>query len=130
MAFAGSWSIPSHSRGHYENTGLIKFQGAYYASGQNIFPFGGNLADGTPAGRVMTVLRSPDFTIWAPNRSTAFIRHDYRPADEGRGEENHMGAGLWNRGNVILGLYGQWHGPIIRPNPGERLAGLTIDLAL
>jgi hypothetical protein len=116
------------TRGHYENTGLIKFQGAYYASGQNIFPFGGNLPDGTPAGRVMTVLRSPDFATWAPNRSTAFIRHDYRPADEGKGEENHMGAGLWNRGNVILGLYGQWHGPMIRPKPGERLAGLTIDL--
>ena len=39
-----------------------------------------------------------------------------------------MGAGLWNRGNVILGLYGMWHGPAIKPNPPTRLAGLTIDL--
>jgi hypothetical protein len=116
------------TRGHYENTGLIKFQGAYYASGQNIYPFGGNLADGTPAGRVMTVLRSPNFATWAPNRSTAFIRRDYQPAPESRGEEIHMGAGLWNRGNVILGLYGQWHGTTIRPQSGERLAGLTVDL--
>ena len=23
----------------------------------------------------------------------------------------HLGAALWNRGNVIVGLYGQWHGP-------------------
>jgi len=116
------------TRGHFENTGLIRFQGDYYASGQNIYPFGGNLPDGTPAGRVMTVLRSPDFLKWFPNRSTAFYRDNYAPAAEAMGEEVHMGAGLWNRGNVILGLYGMWHGPKIQPKPGTRLAGLTIDL--
>jgi hypothetical protein len=25
-------------------------------------------------------------------------------------EEVHLGAGIWNRGNVLIGLYGQWHG--------------------
>jgi hypothetical protein len=116
------------TRGHFENTGLIRFQGDYYASGQNIYPFGGNLPDGTPAGRVMTVLRSPDFVKWPANRVIAFYRDVYQPAPEALGEEVHMGAGLWNRGNVILGLYGMWHGPTIQPKPGVRLAGLTIDL--
>jgi len=39
-----------------------------------------------------------------------------------------MGAGLWNRGNVILGLFGMWHGPNIQPKPGTHLMGLTMDL--
>jgi hypothetical protein len=26
-----------------------------------------------------------------------------------RGEQVHLGASVWNRGNVFLGLYGQWH---------------------
>jgi len=116
------------TRGHFENTGLLRFQGEYYASGQNIYPFGGNLPDGTPAGRVMTVFRSPDFIKWLPNRVIAFYRDIYQPAPEALGEEVHMGAGLWNRGNVILGLYGMWHGTTIRQKPGMRLAGLTIDL--
>ena len=28
-----------------------------------------------------------------------------------QGEQIHLGASLWNRGNVIVGFYGQWHGP-------------------
>lgn len=117
-----------YTRSHFENTGLIRFQGDYYASGQNLFPFGGNLPDGSPAGRVMTVLRSPDFIKWPANRSIAFFRDGYQAAPEGLGEEVHMGAGLWNRGNIILGLYGIWHGTNIKAKPGLRLAGLTIDL--
>ena len=26
------------------------------------------------------------------------------------GEEVHLGAGLWDRGNVIIGIYDMWHG--------------------
>lgn len=117
-----------YTRGHFENTALVRFKDEYYTSGQNIYPFGGNLADGTPAGRVMTVLRSPDFKKWSPDRVIAFHRDIYESAPEALGEEVHMGAGLWNRGNVILGLYGMWHGPMIKPTKTTRLAGLTIDL--
>jgi hypothetical protein len=46
-------------------------------------------------------------------------------ADSGQYEEVHLGAGLWNRGNVLLGLYGQWHG---HPSGDRRL--LTMDLGL
>jgi len=44
-----------------------------------------------------------------------------------------MGAGLWNRGNVILGLYGRWHGDTILTEPvtpSSPLKGLKIDLGL
>jgi hypothetical protein len=42
-----------------------------------------------------------------------------------------MGAGLWNRGNVILGFYGRWHGETIHQDPKfprNPLRGLHIDL--
>ena len=41
------------------------------------------------------------------------------------GEQLHLGAALWNRGNVILGIYGQWHGDL----SGDRRL-LTMDLGL
>ena len=33
-----------------------------------------------------------------------------RPVVSGahQGEQVHLGAALWNRGNVVLGFYGQW----------------------
>jgi hypothetical protein len=37
-------------QGHSENTGLIKFDGRFYVSGQNIAPFDGSLPDGSGAG--------------------------------------------------------------------------------
>ena len=37
------------------------------------------------------------------------------------GEESHEGISVWHRGNVLLGLYGIWHGAPDRP-------GRTIDL--
>ena len=40
-----------------------------------------------------------------------------------------MGAGLWNRGNVILGVYGRWYGETITGKP-VRLGGLKMDLGL
>jgi hypothetical protein len=40
-----------------------------------------------------------------------------------QGEEIHMAAGLWNRGNVLVGLYGMWHG-------AEDLRDVRIDLGL
>jgi hypothetical protein len=42
-----------------------------------------------------------------------------------------MGAGLWNRGNVLVGLYGMWHdGPPQRPPGAGHLHGVRIDLGL
>ena len=44
---------------------------------------------------------------------------------EGDYEEVHLGAALWNRGNVLLGIYGQWHSTA---NGDRRL--VTMDLGL
>lgn len=46
-------------------------------------------------------------------------------ADRNTIEEIHLGAALWDRGNVLLGIYGQWHG---HPSGDRRL--LTMDLGL
>ena len=40
-------------------------------------------------------------------------------------EEVHLGAALWNRGSVLLGIYGQWHG-----NPVGDRRYTSIDLGL
>jgi len=121
------------TEGHFENTSLVKFDGLYYLAGQNHPAFDAGLADGSPAGRVMKVFFSGDFRHWSAGRALGFYRADYETAPLHQGEEVHMGAGLWNRGNVILGLYGRWHGHDIaaEPAPGEpRLQGLRIDLGL
>jgi hypothetical protein len=115
------------SGGHFENTSLIKFQGMFYAAGQNLEGWGGNLPDGSPAGRTMTVFFSPDFRTWSKERAFSFYRSDYQPAPIVKGQEVHMGAGLWNRGNVILGVYGRWYGDTVTGKP-VRLGGLKMDL--
>jgi hypothetical protein len=99
-----------------EPTGLIKRNGLYYLVGH-----GGNFTT-----RALVVHASPDFERWTEAVSLGFRRDDVGPLHPsvwsgasnqtgGRkrptGEQVHLGAGLWDRGNVILGLYGQWHGP-------------------
>jgi len=42
-----------------------------------------------------------------------------------------MGAGIWNRGNVLVGLYGMWHhGPKEKPKGASYFWGMRIDLGL
>ena len=42
-----------------------------------------------------------------------------------------MGAGMWNRGNVLLGLYGQWQDAEVPPAKGESFnKGVHVDLGL
>ena len=47
------------TKGHFENTSLIRFRGLYYMTGQNIGRGGGTLLDGTDRGRLMTGFFSP-----------------------------------------------------------------------
>ena len=42
-------------------------------------------------------------------------------------EEVHVGAGLWNRGVVALGIYGQWHG---NETGDRRFTSIDLGLAL
>ena len=47
------------------------------------------------------------------------------PSGAHAGEQVHLGASLWDRGNTIIGLYGMWHG---HPSNDRRL--VTMDLGL
>ena len=127
------WKLMSNrpmTDGGYESSGLVRFNGKYYISGQEIVrPPEKTFAPGVPAGRIMTVFESPDFVRWSKGPALAFWRGaEHTPALVSRGQETHLGAGLWNRGNIILGLYGRWYGDTVKGSKLNPLAGLKMDL--
>ena len=77
-----------------------------------------------PYGRHVLVFSSPDFVHWSPETALAFAREGAfnRPdnylasAPHGSNEsplaneQTHEGASVWNRGNILIGLTGLWHG--------------------
>src|SRR5205814_1100643 len=77
---------------------------------------------------------SPDFEHWSGGRALNFFRNRAIAAPESAGQELHMGAGLWNRGNVVVGLYGRWDGETISTEPEKKkitpVFGLKMDLGL
>ena len=87
-----------------EPTGLIKYNGCYVLNGQ-----GGNV--GTK--RALVTFVSYDFDNWS-DAVVLGMRRDRPPHKQipgcHAGEQIHLGAGLWDRGNVIIGVYGMWHG--------------------
>ena len=87
-----------------EPTGLIKYGGYYILNGQ-----GGNV--GTK--RALVTFVSYDFDNWS-DAVVLGLRRDRPPHKQipvcHAGEQVHLGAGLWDRGNVIVGVYGMWHG--------------------
>ncbi|WP_428939847.1 hypothetical protein [Fontivita pretiosa] len=105
------WRASKHNpvtRFMVEQTGLLAREGMYYVVGQM----------GRPAGchhRVLGVLMSPDFEHWTDAAAIGFRRDPIPPRDydwaKAGGPQVHLGAGLWDRGNVVVGLYGQWNGP-------------------
>jgi len=103
-----------------EQSGVIKFNGCYYVNGQLGGPRPGAL-------RQMVTYMSYDFEHWTEATALSF-RRDVEPPPEGSwnaGEQVHLGASLWNRGNVIIGFYGMWHG---HESDDRRL--VTMDLGL
>ena len=87
-----------------EPGGLTKFNGCYYLNGQ-----GGNVG----SKRALVTYLSYDFDHWTDAVAVG-LRRDVPPHRQApgphAGEQVHVGAALWNRGNVLLGVYGQWHG--------------------
>lgn len=105
----------------FEMAGATKFNGCYYLTGQ-----GGNHAGGL---RQLVTYVSYDFEHWSEASCVGLCRghsiRQPRPFGGSAGEQVHLGAALWNRNNVIIGFYGQWHG---HPSNDRRL--LTMDLGL
>ena len=108
----GPWfvesEVPFPVKNNFELGGLYKFDGIYYAAGQEMWP-DISLPDGSRVRRTMVTHWSGDFIHWSHDRSFSFQRYGYRSPDMSL-EEAHEPAGVWNRGNVLVGMYGLWHG--------------------
>ena len=101
-----------------EESGLIKYNGCYYVNGQGGGQYG--------SGRKMVTYASYDFERWTSATALSFRRGpivDLPPDKWNTLEEVHLGASLINRGNVVLGIYGMWHGI-----PSSDRDSITIDL--
>jgi hypothetical protein len=94
-----------------EMSGVTKFRGLYYVNGQ-----GESNGDSRAGARRLDTFVSDDFEYWSRlsalglDRSTD-LTGSSTAANSAQGEQVHLGAALWNRGNVLVGFYGQWHGP-------------------
>ena len=99
---------------HFEPAGgLYKWDGFYFASGQNPIP-----ATRPYHARIARAYRSRDFVEWSQTSNINFVRHTQHIAEYGRnneGKQTHEGISVWNRGNVLLGMYGQWEGAKVWP---------------
>jgi hypothetical protein len=108
----GKWfdetEVPFRVKNNFEIGGLFKFDGLYYVAGQELSP-DITMPDGTPVRRTMVTHWSGDFVHWSQDRSFSFQRYGYRSPRQSL-QEAHEPAGIWNRRNVLLGLYGLWHG--------------------
>jgi len=114
----------------FEVSSLYRFGKFYYVTGQLLAPWAWR-ADGSDIGRAMLAYRSPDFVTWSQEKTLAFARPGELTNPPVPGQHNHMGAGLWNRGNVLVGLYGMWQdGPPPAPDATEKLRGTHINLGL
>lgn len=106
---------------HFEPVGgLYKWDGLYHISGQNA------MAAARPYhGRVSRTFVSADFANWSQSSAIQFVRssqHQLLGAGKSRiGEQTHEGISVWNRGNVLVGISGMWHGT-------QEWKDLTIDL--
>ncbi len=106
---------------HFEPCGgLYRWDGMFYISGQNAMN-----APRPYHGRVTRLYRSADFVNWSQTSSISFVREPQHtilgPGHSLEAEQCHEGFSVWNRGNVLLGIYGQWHG-------AKEWKDITIDL--
>lgn len=130
-----SWKVvgdrPMNAGGErFEVSGLYYHDGFYYAPGQLLSPWAWR-ADGSKTGRVMLMYRSSDFNHWSRAKATAFARPGQLTAQPIKGQQTHMGAGLWDRGNAIVGLHGMWQDAPEKPKDNKYWnEGVTIDLGL
>ena len=101
----------------FELCGVTRWRGHYYLNGQ------APLTDHHPhpARRLATYV-SPDFERWSPCSAVGLDRTSLDPL-----AEIHLGAALWNRGSVLLGSYGQWHG---HPTGDRRLVSMDLGLVV
>ncbi|MFK8115574.1 MAG: hypothetical protein AB8B91_25480 [Rubripirellula sp.] len=100
--------------------GLYKWDGLYHTSGQNAIA-----AERPYHGRVTRTSISADFVHWSQTSAIQTVRiaqhEQLGPGKSRMGEQTHEGISVWNRGDVLLGASGVWHGT-------AEWKDLTIDL--
>lgn len=124
-------NAPANAGGErFEVSSLYRFGDFYYATGQLLSPWAWR-PDGSEIGRDMLAYRSPDFVSWSKAKALSFARMDQLNGPPVKGRQCHMGAGLWNRGNVMIGLQGMWQDADQKPPKGESWNyGVRVDLGL
>ena len=109
--------------GRVEMAGGTKVDGCYYLAGQ-----GGKHAVGV---RQLVTCASYDFEHWTDATCSGLRRSNLSPqplvAGKNTGEQVHLGAALWNRGNVIIGFFGKWNG---HPSNDRRMVTMDLGLAV
>ncbi len=130
-----TWKVvgdrPANAGGErFEVSSLYRFGDFYYITGQLISPWSWR-PDGSDIGRDMLAYRSPDFKTWSQAKALSFARPGQLANPPVKGQQMHMGAGLWNRGNVMVGLHGMWQDAETAPPKGESWnLGVRVDLGL
>ncbi len=122
---------PANAGGErFEVSGLYRFGDFYYATGQLLSPWSWR-PDGSDIGRDMLAYRSPDFVSWSKAKALSYARPGQLSNPSVKGQQMHMGAGLWNRGNVMVGLHGMWQDAEQAPPKGKSWnLGVRVDLGL
>lgn len=114
----------------FEVSGLYKWKNFYYAPGQLMEPWSSAM-DGGDTGRVTLTYRSPDFDHWSDSKVLSLARVGQLTSTRVKGQQGHMGMGIWNRGNVIVGLNGLWQDAPKKPEDGKYWnEGVRVDLGL
>ena len=130
-----SWKVvgdrPANAGGErFEVSSLYRFGDFYYSTGQLLSPWSWR-PDGSRTGRNVLAYRSPDFKNWSKATAHAYSRPGQLTNPPVAGEQMHMGIGLWNRGNVLVGLHGMWQDAAMKPEDGKYWnKGVHIDLGL
>jgi len=75
---------------------------------------------------------STDFETWSPCVAMGLNRSPTHAEPQWEGQRNlweeiHLGAGLWDRGNVVLAIYGMWHG---HPTGDRRHVAIDLGFAI
>lgn len=104
---------PVNPQHQIEPSGFIRHHGVYYLNGHS------NVIRHPLPGahkRTMQTFASYDFETWTQSSHMSFRRDNIPPRPptdfEGhRGPQVHLGAALWDRGNVVLGFYGMYDNP-------------------
>ena len=124
-----NWHLAEHNpplKQDLEGANFYTFNGHYFVQGQLLYswaPQRGFLLNGDPAGRTLFTYRSTDLVRWSQAPAFSFARYGYRSAPLSRVEEAHTSNGNWDRGNVLVSTYLQWHG-------GPDLKSTTMDVGL